>query len=91
MWESNTLWKHEQMRDVAFAVLERFYIEEKKLWKLTVTWFNIGKCHEPWMMDLTQKITIPADKCSEWKRFGFKDRRQEHALDTQTNWGPTSV
>lgn len=85
MWEGNTLWKHEQMRDVAFAVTNCCYVPEKKLWKLTVEWFNIGKCHEPWLMGITQKIEIPADKCSEWKRFGYKDKRGEHVLDTQSN------
>lgn len=46
-------------RDVAFEVVKAFYVKEKRLWNVKVNWWNIGSCHDPYPMLVTQRINIP--------------------------------
>lgn len=58
------LYKHRNNTDVALEVLKSFYVKEKNLWKLKIRWWNIGKCHAPWCMQLTEQLEIPRE---DWR------------------------
>ena len=57
--------KHKNNTDVAMEIIKSFYVKEKDVYKLHVMWWNIGKCHKPWCMGITQKITIPRQVLTE--------------------------
>jgi len=66
------LYKHQANTTVALEVLKKFYVKEKKLYKLKVRWWNIGKCHEPWCMGIVENIEIPRDKWfGEWQLYDY--------------------
>lgn len=67
------LYKHENNADVAVQIKRIFYVQEKRLYKLTVIWWNIGDSHEPWCMNVEEKIEIPLDKWQrEWALYKSK-------------------
>jgi hypothetical protein len=69
-----TLFKHPSNRDVAFEIERRFYVKEKGIWKLRVTWWNVGTCHAPWPMGLSQRIELTDQKLLEFKPFPVNGR-----------------
>jgi hypothetical protein len=87
-WGRSTLWKHTNNTDVAFQVLKSYYVREKDLWKLTVMWFNIGRCHEPWYMGINERVEIPGSRRGEWKRYEYPGR-QDPQIDLG-EWRPPS-
>jgi hypothetical protein len=62
------IWRHYLSTDVGFTVGKAFYVPEKDLWKLKVSWVNLGICHDPQPMGITQNIEIPGSKLGEWVR-----------------------
>jgi len=62
------IWRHYLSTDVGFIANKAFYIKEKDIWNLHVSWINLGICHEPQHMGITQKIRIPGEKVREWVR-----------------------
>jgi hypothetical protein len=66
-WSKRVLHKHDNNTTVAFEVLTAFYIKEKDTWSLKVCWWNIGKCHEPWPMAISQRIKIKETDRKNWK------------------------
>ncbi len=64
-----SLRKHVNNTDVAIEILKRFYVREKDLWKLKVRWWNVGKSHEPWCMNLEQKITVKSTDLANWELY----------------------
>lgn len=64
------LYKHLKNNDVAVEVIKSFYVKEKKALKMKVMWWNIGRCHEPWSMNITQRIEIPVDLwIKDWIKY----------------------
>ena len=68
------LWRHPEMQTVAFAVHKRFYVEEKKLWKLKVEWVNISPLRPPMYLGYTQHIDIPMDVAKRYIRMELGER-----------------
>ena len=62
------IWRHYLTTDVGFVVERCFYVKENDTWKLKVTWVNLGMCHDPMPMNITQRIEIPGNKRKEWVR-----------------------
>lgn len=69
-WKYSTLYKHDNNTDVAFEIIHMTHFENMQIWELEVEWWNIGNCHKPWDMGVSQKITIPDSKRKEWKVYG---------------------
>jgi len=64
------LYKHINNTDVAIDIIKKFYVKEKALWKFKVMWWNVGECHDPWPMNITQQIEIPKEVWEkEWKLY----------------------
>jgi hypothetical protein len=61
------LLKHKNNTDVAIEILKSFYIREKQEYSLKVLWWNIGQCHEPYCMGITQRIRIPKANMPDWQ------------------------
>ena len=74
MFKPGHLYRFNVNRDVAFEVHKAFYVKEKKLWKLTIGWYNIGHCHAPWPMGIQQKLALTSDKLKDVSEltFGFR-------------------
>lgn len=51
--------------------MKQFFVPEKQLWKLRVKWWNIGHCHDPWCMNLSQNIEISRERQADWLHLGF--------------------
>lgn len=71
MWETSKLYRHRNTTDVAIQVLDRKQ-EENGDWKLRVMWYNIGWCHAPWCMGLTQDVTVHNDRIPEWMEYKYE-------------------
>lgn len=64
------LYKHINNTDIAFEIIKSFFVREKQVWKFRVIWWNIGKCHEPWCMNISERITLTRDSWeNEWKLY----------------------
>ena len=69
------LYIHQEMRDVAIEIVKSFYVKEKELWKFKVVWWNVGRAHEAWCMNLTQRIEVSKkDWANKWRLY----KREEH-------------
>jgi hypothetical protein len=66
------LYKHENCTDTAIEILKSFYVKEKQVYKWKVMWYNIGKCHAPWRMNIEQNITIKKSDVSNWKIYKYE-------------------
>lgn len=73
------IWRHYLTTDVGFVVEKYFYVKETDTWKLKVSWVNLGICHDPQPMNITQRIEIPGSKRREWVRTEGKQ--------TKVSWG----
>ncbi len=78
----NQLYRHQANSTVAFEVIKKFFVMEKQVWKLKVAWWNIGSCHDPWPLMITQKIEIPAKKVSEWLPMAWDERGPAPRMQT---------
>lgn len=58
--------KHEKFMDVCAYVEKAFYVKEKSLFKLKVSWINMGFNNSYWL-NILSNIEIPKTKLSEWK------------------------
>jgi len=56
--ENIDLWKHKNNTDVAIEIRKYFFIRSKALYELKVCWWNIGKYHNPYSMNIEQDIEI---------------------------------
>jgi hypothetical protein len=63
------LLKHPKMTDTAVEVLKSFFIKEKKAYSLRVRWWNIGRCHAPYSLNIEQRLTIPMEQWREWELY----------------------
>lgn len=59
-----TLYRHPKMTDVAFTILAQENIDNNRQ-ELCVMWWNIGSCHEPWCMHVTQTLYVTNDWLQE--------------------------
>ena len=66
------LLKHTNNTDVAIEILESLFVVETNTYEWLVSWWNIGKCHAPFEMNLTQTIKVPLDKHREWEIYTWK-------------------
>ena len=66
------LYKHVNNTEVAFEILKQYYVKKKQLYKLHVVWWNVGCCHEPWCMQIKQKLEIKKADWQKWKLYEHK-------------------
>jgi hypothetical protein len=72
MWEEDCLYRHENNSDVAFEI-EKISALPDGDWELKVSWWNIGHCHKPWPMTITQNIRIQRDKVKQWIKMNLNE------------------
>jgi len=89
MWHG-ALWRHTNNRDVAFEVLKSYLVREKNLWKLKVTWWNIGVCHKPWPMRVGQTLELTVAAANNWHPMGFHDELST-SYQVRETFSPTGV
>lgn len=82
MFKPGHLYRFDVNRDVAFEVHKAFYVKEKKLWKLTIGWWNIGNCHAPWPMGIPQKLELTSDQIKDVSRLSFDFRVPKNEYET---------
>jgi len=70
------LLRHPAMRDIAFTVA-RVIDTGPTHSKILVEWYNIGKCHSPWFMNISQVITVDKDFISALKPYNKKAHENE--------------
>lgn len=68
------LYRHKANKDVAIRVVTRFYIKEKKCVSLRVEWWNIGVCHDPFYMGISQRLTIGDEHRADWIPMEMDER-----------------
>lgn len=61
--------KHVNNTDVAIEIVKIFYVREKRLFKLTVRWWNIRRCHAPYPLNIAQKLEIDVLKWKDWEPY----------------------
>lgn len=74
MWGAG-IWRHYLTTDVGFVVEKAFYVPEARVWKLKISWVNLGICHDPLPMNITQRIEIPESKLDEWVPTGGRQAK----------------
>lgn len=74
MWSPWKLYRHRQNQDIAFRVVTRFYIRQKDMWSLKVEWWNIGACHAPHPMTITQRLTLHSDARKDWVEMELHEK-----------------
>lgn len=53
------VWQIPGLKDVAFEIVKHHHFpESRKPHKIKVQWWNVGKCHPPYPMGLTQNIHL---------------------------------
>lgn len=67
------LYRFKANREVGFEVIKRFYVVEKDLWKLKISWVNIGT-HAPWHMGIEQRIKLTSDKLKALESISYTFR-----------------
>jgi hypothetical protein len=68
------LYKHKNNIDVAVQVVKSFYVKEKGLYKMKVNWWNIGVCHAPYDMRITERVQIQKHTwLNEWELYEYKE------------------
>jgi hypothetical protein len=70
----NCLYRHINNTTVALEVEKAFFIKERAEWSLRVVWWNIGACHDPWPLGISQRIRIPAAAVRDWVPMPFSGR-----------------
>ncbi len=58
---------HPNTTDIAMEVIKSFYVKENKKWKIKVMWWNIGKCHQPWCMNIVERLVLTDEQYRQWK------------------------
>ncbi len=67
--------KHVANTDVAIQILKRFYVRETDTWVLKVMWWNIGLCHTPYPLAITQRLKIPAAAMADWRPYTYRSEK----------------
>lgn len=62
------IYKHKNNTDVAIRILSLFYIPEKRVYNVKISWINIGP-HQWFDMNLHQRINIKADDIPDWQEI----------------------
>lgn len=74
-WEEDYLYRHKNNRDVAFEVVYgKIVPDEQGRYELYVSWWNIGSCHAPWPMGISQTIRIKRDDVHNWNKMAIYER-----------------
>lgn len=60
------LYKHINGNDIAFEITKKYYIKEKRIWKLKVSWWNIGRSHPPFSIGAQDKLQLTRKQLNEW-------------------------
>lgn len=81
MFNRMYLYKHVNNTDIAFRPIKTFFVTEKQLFKVKICWYNIGKCHKPWSMDIIETIEIKKEDKLNWKLY------YDLMLDKEVNFG----
>ena len=68
------LYRHVNNSTVAFEIDKQNYIPEQKAWSLRVCWWNVGACHTPYPLGISQWIKLPDSVHADWIRMEFGDR-----------------
>lgn len=62
------LYTHPNMRRVAFMIIKKFYVSEKKIYKMRITWYSFTGTQ--WIpRSIAEKIEMYREKLAEFKRF----------------------
>jgi hypothetical protein len=72
--------KHEQMESVAAEFLKVFQVPGQDRYKIRVRWWNIGKCHEPWNMNITQNFDLTGEQVRKFKPYHFTPLTSDAAV-----------
>jgi len=73
----SALLRHSKMRDVAFTITRTITTTPTRT-TLLVEWYNIGKRHQPWNMNLSQVITVSKEFLSELKSYNKEAHENEN-------------
>jgi hypothetical protein len=75
MWEEDCLYRHNNNQDVAFEILHASKsLANDGAWILDVSWWNIGNCHDPWPMGISQTIRIKKEDTYNWNKMAISER-----------------
>jgi len=72
-WKYPGLWRHVDNTTVAMEVTNCTWVPEKDSWSMRVSWYNIGHCHLPWPLGISQRIWIRREHAGNWQRMGEQD------------------
>lgn len=74
MWEEDCLYRHTNNTDVAFEIIhQREATDQSGRHELSVSWWNIGNCHKPWPMGISQTIYIKQDDVGNWNKMEINE------------------
>lgn len=59
--DKTVLWRHPEMRDVAFEILRCTDIRGVGKSRIKVAWWNVVKSHPPYHMGIVQSFTVTND------------------------------
>lgn len=69
-WSNDYLYKHENNTDVAMFVIDA--VKKFSGWKLHILWYNIGKCHSPYSMNIKESVFIKNEDIQKWLKISYK-------------------
>lgn len=69
---SGQLYQHLNNTDVAAEVLKCFYIKEREAYSVRIRWWNVGKAHAPWCMNLEERFIISKEAAKSWIPFSLE-------------------
>lgn len=88
MFERDKLWRHVNNKTVAMEVLGQLR-KVDRFYRLIVKWWNVGGCHDPYPMNVTQCVDIPDDKLGEWLGMDkVKGRVPNPNYNSKQDWPP---
>jgi hypothetical protein len=72
------------MESVAAEFLKVFQVPGQDRYKIRVRWWNIGKCHEPWNMNITQNFDLTGEQVRKFKPYHFTPLTSDAAKNGTT-------
>jgi hypothetical protein len=58
---------------VAAEFLKIFQVPGQDRYKVKVRWWNIGRCHAPWCMNLTQNMDLTGEQMRKFRPYRFEE------------------
>lgn len=61
------LYKHPEMKDIAFQVIKKFYIKEKDIYEVKVLYYlRLPESKKYECTNILDKLRLPKEKVKEW-------------------------